>query len=119
MVETVTDQSGAVVNTNEFSSNFFTTFEPKMPGNYVLRITNTGTEPVTIDGTFGHMPFMTAHNGAQPDFGKLSGIIAGGALSSIGFLTIIAGIVILIIDRRKHKTMAPVTGEGGVRYKKD
>lgn len=116
LVETVKDPSGAVVSTNEFSGNLFTSFRPEQIGNYVLTITNAGTKAVTVDGTFGYMPFMSMEDGQQVDFGQLSGIISGAALTAIGFFTIIAGIVVVVVDRPKSST---VTSEGGITYRKD
>src|SRR5215213_10472583 len=134
MIETVKDQSGIVVSSDEFSANLFTTFQPQNTGSHVLNITNAGARPVTIDATFGYMPFMTtavpstSDDVGQPlpgvDLSSLSVIIAGGVLSAIGFFTIIAGIVIVVIDSRKRgggreqKGGSDVT-EGGVTYKKD
>ncbi len=146
LIETVRDPSGVVVSNNEFSANLFTTFQPQNTGNHVLNITNAGTAPVTIDAIFGYMPFITAGNppppsppplsgqvGAQPlpgiDLSSLSLVITGGVLTTIGFFTIIAGIVIVVIDRRKGKGGGSVGGdnrgdstgvtEGGVTYRKD
>lgn len=119
LIETVKDPSGAIVSRNEFSGDLFTTFTPEQPGNYVLTITNVGTEAVKVDGTFGYMPFISMANGGQQvDFGQLSGIIAGGTLATIGFLTIIAGIIVIIIDRPKRSS-STVTSEGGITYRKD
>ena len=117
LAETVRNPSGAIVSTNEFSSGLFTTFNPTQAGRYVLTVTNVGTEAVTIDGTFGYMPFMGAADGRQVDLGQLSGIIAGGTLTAIGFFTMIAGIVIIVIDR--PKSSSTVTSEGGITYRKD
>jgi hypothetical protein len=132
LIETVKDPSGIVVSSNEFSANLFTTFQPQNTGNHVLNITNAGARPVTIDATFGYMPFITSaastsEEGGQPipgvDLSSLSVVIAGGVLTAIGFFTIIAGIVIVVIDsrkrgRRERKGSSGVT-EGGITYKKD
>jgi uncharacterized membrane protein len=133
LIETVKDPSGVVVSSNEFSANLFTTFQPQNTGNHILNITNAGARPVTIDATFGHMPFITAaapsnlDEGGQPlpgvDLSSLSVIITGGVLTVIGFFTIIAGVVILVIDSRKRrggekKGNTGVT-EGGITYRKD
>lgn len=117
LAETVRDPSGTIVSTNEFSSGLFTTFNPTQAGSYVLTVTNVGTEVATIDGTFGYMPFMSAADGQQVNLGQLSGIIAGGTLTAIGFFTMIAGIVIIVIDR--PKSSSTVTSEGGITYRKD
>jgi uncharacterized membrane protein len=112
LIETVKDSSGTVVSNNEFSANLFTTFQPQTTGNHVLNITNAGAAPVTIDAMFGYMPFITAASppsgaGGQPlpgvDLSSLSVIIVGGVLTTIGFFTIIAGIVIVVVDSRKGR----------------
>ncbi len=125
------DSSGAIVSNNEFSVNLFTTFLPQKIGNHVLNITNLGPSPFTINAMFGYMPFITASNppselGNQPlpgvDLSSLSVVITGGVLTAIGFLTIIAGIVVVVIDSRKrsreHKSDSGIT-EGGITYRKD
>jgi uncharacterized membrane protein len=55
----------------------------------------------------------------------LSVIIAGGVLTAIGFFTIIAGIVIVVIDSRKRiegrgqDGSTGVTEDRGITYRKD
>jgi uncharacterized membrane protein len=135
LIETVKDPSGIIVSNNEFSANLFTTFQPQNIGTHILNITNAGTAPVTIDAMFGYMPFMTAasppsEQGGQPlpgvDLSSLSLVITGGVLTTIGFFTIIAGIVIVVIDSRKgrgsdgedNRDGTGVT-DGGITYRKD
>jgi hypothetical protein len=136
LIETVKDPSGIIVSNNEFSANLFTTFQPQNTGNHILNITNAGTAPVTVDAMFGYMPFITAASPppsgqvGQPlpgvDLSSLSLVITGGVLTTIGFFTIIAGIVIVVIDSRKgrggsaggHRDSSGVT-EGGITYRKD
>ncbi|HEU4823504.1 MAG TPA: hypothetical protein VFS97_08785 [Nitrososphaeraceae archaeon] len=136
LIETVKDPSGNVVSSNEFSANLFTTFQPQNTGNYILNITNAGAGSVIIDSTFGRMPFITApastsDEGGQPlpgvDLSSLSVVITGGVLTAIGFFTIIAGIVIVVIDSRKRREGRgqngsggrSVTEDGGITYRKD
>ncbi len=133
LIEAVKDPSGTVVSSNEFSANLFTTFRPQSTGNHILNVTNAGPAPVTINAMFGYMPFITApasttELGGQPipgvDLSSLSVVIVGGILTTIGFFTIIAGIVIVVIDSRKrgeHKSGSRSGGvtEGGITYKKD
>src|SRR5918999_2822972 len=114
LIETIKDQSGTVVSSNEFSANLFTTFQPQSIGNHILNITNAGSAPVTINAMFGYLPFITApasstsdgSGDGQPipgvDLSSLSVVITGGVLTAIGFFTIIAGIVIVVIDSRKR-----------------
>jgi uncharacterized membrane protein len=134
LIETVKDPSGAIVSNNEFSANLFTTFQPQNTGSHVLNRTNAGAAPVTIDATFGYMPFImapapTSEEGGQPlpgvDLSSLSVVIVGGVLTTIGFFTIIAGIVIVVIDSRKRRGGRGQNGdssgatEGGITYRKD
>ncbi|MFL6484198.1 MAG: hypothetical protein ACJ70Z_05735, partial [Nitrososphaera sp.] len=133
LIETVTDPSGTVLSNDEFSANLFLTFQPQATGEHILNITNAGASNVTIYGIFGPMPLLAAASSfAEGGQGPLSGIdlssfslvIAGGALTVIGFITIIAGTIIVIIDSRKgrmHKSSSSGSGvtEGGVTYRKD
>jgi uncharacterized membrane protein len=134
LIETVTDPSGTVLSNNEFSANLFTTLQPQNTGEHILNITNAGASNVTIYGIFGHMPVLTAASsfveggGQGPlsgiDLSSFSLVIAGGALMAIGFITIMAGTMIVIIDGRKgtvHKSSSSGSGvtEGGVTYRKD
>jgi hypothetical protein len=134
VIETVKDSSGTVVSSDEFSANLFTTFQPQNTGNHILNITNAGAAPVTINAMFGYMPFITTANppssevGSQPipgvDLSSLSVVIVGGVLTTIGFFTIIAGIVIVVIDSRKRRGEHKNGGsggitEGGITYRKD
>jgi hypothetical protein len=134
LIETVKDPSGIVVSNNEFSANLFTTFQPQSTGDHILNITNAGEAPVTIDAMFGYIPFITtastpSEQGGQPipgvDLSSLSLVIVGGVLTTIGFFTIIAGIVIVVMDSRRsrgtggERGSTDVTEEGGVTYRKD
>lgn len=133
LIETVKDPSGIVVSNNEFSANLFTTFQPQSTGDHILNITNAGEAPVTIDAMFGYIPFITAastpsEQGGQPipgvDLSSLSLVIVGGVLTTIGFFTIIVGIVIVVIDSRKGRGAGGESDstsltEGGVTYRKD
>lgn len=137
LVETVIDPSGTVISNNEFSANLFTTFQPQNTGEYILNITNAGARNVTIYGIFGHMPVLTAastfaEGGGRPQIfdislSTFSPVIAGGILMVIGFITIIAGTMIAVIDSRKGRMQKKSGGsssgdgvtEGGVTYRKD
>jgi uncharacterized membrane protein len=113
LIENVIDPSGTVVSNNEFSANLFTTLEPQNTGEYTLNITNAGARNVTIDGIFGHVPLLTAassfvEGGERPQLfdislSTFSLVIAGGILMAIGFITIIAGTMIVILDSRKGR----------------
>ena len=133
LIETVIDPSGTVLSNNEFSANLFITFQPQTTGEHILNITNAGSRNVTIYGIFGPMPLLTAASsfveGSQSplsgiDLSSFSLVIAGGVLTAIGFITIIAGTIIVVIDGRKGRVQKSggsgggVT-EGGVTYRKD
>jgi hypothetical protein len=134
LIETVKDSSGTVVSNNEFSVNLFTTFQPQNTGNHILNITNAGAARVTINSMFGYIPFITAPASTSEDVGQplpgvdlssLSVVITGAVLTSIGFFTIIAGIVIVVIDSRKRREGpgqnggSGVTEDSGITYRKD
>lgn len=136
LIETVKDPSGTVVSNNEFSANLFTTFQPQSTGNHILNITNAGAKNATIYGIYGYLPVLTAaksfEEGGQAlpyvDLGTFSGVIVGGVLTAIGFITIITGIIIVVKDSRKggqQKSSGSSGGsgddvaEGGTTYRKD
>jgi hypothetical protein len=138
LVETVIDPSGTVISNNNFSANLFTTFQPENTGEHILNITNAGANNVTIYGIFGHMPVLTAasnfaEGGGRPELfdislSTFSLVIAGGILMVIGFITIMVGTMIAVIDSRRKGRMQKSGGgsssgggvtEGGVSYRKD
>jgi uncharacterized membrane protein len=131
---TVIDPSGTIVSNNEFSANLFTTLQPQNTGEYTLNVTNAGASNATIYGVFGHVPLLAAagsfvEGGERPQLfdislSTFSLVIAGGILMAIGFITIIAGTMIVILDGRKgRKQKSGGSGaaetEGDTTYKKD
>ncbi len=107
--EEVKDPNGRVVSRNEFGDSFFTTFSPEVTGDYTITVSNLGIRPVTVSGAFGYMPFIGS-DGNLP-FGSIMGgewglgmIIAGGALASIGVVTLVVGAIITIADSRKQSS---------------
>ena len=132
LIATVIDPSGTVVSNNNFSANLFTDFQPQNTGNHILNVTNAGANNVTIYGIFGHIPLLTAastfaEGGQSPmpnvNLSTFSGVIVGGVLTAIGYITIIAGIIIVVIDSRKsggqHKGGFSGITEGGISYRRD
>ncbi len=128
--ETITDPNGKVVSSNEFGNGFVTSFKPDVAGVYTVTITNLGSVPVSISGTFGYMPFI-GNNGNPVDINTMMGggaagqqglgmIIAGGAMAAAGIIVLIVGAIITVADAReqRHGTAA-TTGEGGITYRKD
>ena len=132
LIATVIDPSGTVVSNNNFSANLFIDFQPQNTGNHILNVTNAGARNVTIYGIFGHIPLLTAastfvEGGQSPmpnvNLSTFSGVIVGGVLTAIGYITIIAGIIIVVIDSRKsggeHKGGFSGVTEGGISYRRD
>jgi hypothetical protein len=122
--ETVTDPNDKVVSNNEFVNSFFTSFTTKMAGVYTVTVTNLSAKPVTISGTFGHIPFIGTNG--KPDIGDMAGgqglgmIIAGGGLDAAGIITLIAGGIVMAVDSGgKPSTSSTTTNEGGITYRKD
>jgi uncharacterized membrane protein len=124
--EEVKDPNGRVVSTSEFGDSFFTTFNPEVTGVYTVTVSNLGISPVTVSGAFGYIPFIGS-DGNFPVDGMMGGkwglgmIIAGGALASIGLVTLIVGAVITVADSRRQSstTTTTTTTEGGITYRKD
>lgn len=124
--EEVKDPNGRVVSSNEFGDSFFTTFRPEVTGVYTITVSNLGIRPVVVSGAFGYMPFIGSDENLP--FGSIMGgewglgmIIAGGALASIGVVTLVVGAIITIADSRKQSstTTTTTTTEGGITYRKD
>jgi hypothetical protein len=88
--ESIRDPNGRIVNTNEFSKDFFTTFKPNMTGEYTLLISNLGPNDVNIDGIFGFIPFVGGDD--QVNLSPLNTIITGVILFLIGIIALIAGV---------------------------
>jgi hypothetical protein len=100
--EVVKDSTGKILSQNNFSKQFFTTFKPTVQGTYTLLISNLGSAPIRIGALFGSASFVNEGNN-QVNVNFFSGIISGIILVVIGIITIIAAIIILILDRRKGR----------------
>jgi hypothetical protein len=122
--EEVKDPNGSVVSSSEFGDSFFTTFKPQVTGVHTVTVSNLGTSPVTVSGAFGYMPFVGSDGNFRGD-GMMGGewglgmIIAGGALASIGLVTLIVGAIITIADSRRQSPTTTTTTEGGITYRKE
>lgn len=95
----VIDPHGFTMNRNQFGggdqSELFTSFEPETDGIYTLTIYNPGTEQVRIGGLFGYLP-ITENNG-KVSLSPVAGLVI------VGIITLIAGTIIVILDRRRDK----------------
>lgn len=119
LTQAVRDPAGSTVSASEFSSSMFTNFTPARTGSHTLTIANVGGSTVALDVAFGYLPFQNADGDFWATSSAFSGVIAGGVLTAVGLLTIIAGIVVVIVDSRKKKPGSPDFSEGGVTYRKD
>lgn len=120
----ITDPNGNIASSNEFGESFLTSLNPKVVGVYTVTVTNLGTRPVIVSGSFGHMPFIGTDG--KPDIEAMAGgrglgmIIIGGGLAAVGIITLIAGGIITAVDgRTKSHNATTTTGQGGVTYRKD
>ena len=95
------DPKGIIVSSNNFSERLLTTIKPEISGKYISKITNLGTEPVTIDAVVGQLPIIDEND--QTRLNLLKGILGGIIAIVIGIIVLIAGGIILIVDRRKSK----------------
>lgn len=132
--ETITDPNGKVVSSNEFGNGFVTSFKPDVAGVYTVTITNLGSVPVSISGTFGYMPFI-GNNGNPVDINTMMGggaagqqglgmIITGGAMTAAGIIVLIVGAIVTVADSRAKPSTpststTTTTSEGGITYRKD
>jgi hypothetical protein len=105
--QVTTDPSGKTVSSSEFQKVYTTTINPTTTGTYTVTVSNLGTKPVTVSGTFGYIPWVgtegnpTASN-SNPG-GGLSAVYAGGGLAAAGVVTLIVGGIVTVLDRRKVK----------------
>jgi hypothetical protein len=97
--EVVADSTGRILSQNDLTKQSFTTFKPTVPGKYTLIISNLGSNPVRVGALFGSATFVNENN--QINITLFTGVIAGLILIGIGVITLIAGIIIVILDRRK------------------
>jgi hypothetical protein len=96
-----TDPKGIIVSSNNFSEQLLTTIKPEISGKYISKIINLGSEPVTIDAVVGQLPAIDEND--QTRLNLLKGILGGIIAVVIGVIVLIAGGIILIVDRRKSK----------------
>lgn len=119
----VTDPNGQNVSSQEFEESFITSFRPEEIGVYTANITNLGTRPVTISGTFGYLPFLDSEG--DPDLNTILGspglgmVIAGGLMTVAGIVALIVGGIITVADGRKRSGSTTSTGNDGITYRKD
>ncbi|MFZ0512999.1 MAG: hypothetical protein WAM14_15430 [Candidatus Nitrosopolaris sp.] len=97
--ETVRNPNGEVISTNEFTKQLLITIKPDVIGKYTLTIDNLGGSLVSIGILFGNLPFVGQNN--QLNLSLFGGLVTGGILAVAGIIALIAGLVVLIVDRRR------------------
>lgn len=106
--EVVKDPADKILSNTTFSRQFFTTLRPTAQGTYTLIISNLGSDTIKVGALFGPATFLNEEN--QINFDILGGVIGGLSAAVLGILALIAGIIVLILDRRKGaKGKEPVT----------
>jgi len=111
--QVTTDPSGKTVSSSEFQKVYTTTINPTTTGTYTVTVSNLGTAPVTVAGTFGYIPWVgtegnpTASN-SNPAEG-LGVVFAGGGLAAAGVIILIVGGIVTVIDGRNAKTPSTTT----------
>jgi len=98
--ETVRDPNGEVIATNEFTKQFLTTIKPDVIGKYTLTIENQGGSLVSVGILFGNLPFVGQKN--QLNLNLFGGLVTGGILAIAGIIALIAGLMVVIVDRRRN-----------------
>jgi hypothetical protein len=105
--QVTTDPSGKTVSSSEFQKVYTTTINPTTTGTYTVTVSNLGTAPVTVSGTFGYIPWVGTEgnpNASNSNPGEGLGVVyAGGGLAAAGVVTLIAGGIVAVLDRRKVK----------------
>jgi hypothetical protein len=101
LIEILKDPNGRVINQEKFTKQFFTTFRPNTLGNYTVSISNLGTGPTTVDSISSYLPFTSENS--RVDLNALFGIVAGIILVTIGIITLIIGLALVLIDSRRGK----------------
>jgi hypothetical protein len=99
--EILRNPNGEVISTNEFTKQFLTTIKPDVIGKYTLTIDNLGGSLVSVGILFGNLPFVGQNN--QLNLNLFGGLVTGGILAVVGIIALIAGFVVLIVDRRRIK----------------
>lgn len=119
--ESITDPGGQVVSNNEFRNVFVTSVKTTSTGAYTATITNVGTAPVTVGGTFGYIPFIGS-DGLSTVNELLGGrglgpAIAGGFMAFAGAIGLAIGGMVTVADLiNRHKARASTAGAGGISY---
>ena len=97
--ETVRNPNGELISTNQLTKQFLITIKPDVIGKYTLTMDNLGGSLVSVGILFGNLPFVGQNN--QLNLNLFGGLVTGGILAVAGIIALIAGLVVLIVDRRR------------------
>jgi len=107
------DPSGKIVSSSEFQKVYTTTINPAVTGTYTVTVTNDGSAPVTVAGTFGYIPWVgTEGNPTAGESNPAEGlgvVFAGGGLAAAGIVVLIVGGIVTVLDGRKAKAPRTTT----------
>ncbi|SRR5579885_2048430 len=123
--ETITDPNGNIVSSNQFTDSYITSIKPQVTGAYTVTLTNIGSTPVSVGGTFGYFPMIGANGQPDTNAMMMNGqgvgiIITGGLMAFAGVITLIVGGIITVADSRRHSsTESTSSTQGGITYRKD
>jgi hypothetical protein len=111
--QVTTDPDGKAVSNSEFQKVYTTTISPATTGTYTVTVSNLGTEPVTVAGTFGYIPWVgTEGNPTASSSNPAEGlgvVFAGGGLAAAGSVVLIVGGIVTVLDSRKAKAAKTTT----------
>ena len=88
-----------------FTGSLFKNFISNRDGEDTMMITNLGSKEVSANTVFGNSDFFDASGQPKIFLGAVA--VSGIMLSFVSILIIIAGGIILFIDRRRAKRMKP------------
>ena len=88
-----------------FTGSLFENFMPNRDGEDTIMITNLGSKEVSANTVFGNSDFFDASGQPKIFLGAVA--VSGIMLSFVSIIILIAGGIILLIDRRKAKRMKP------------
>ena len=88
-----------------FTGSLFKIFMSNRDGEDTMMITNLGSKEVSVNTVFGNSDFFDASGQPKIFLGAVT--VSGIMLSFVSIIILIAGGIILLIDRRRAKRMKP------------
>jgi hypothetical protein len=94
----VTGPEGDTLLDSEFSETYANTAYPTVPGQHELVLYNEGTQDVTVDVLFGHIPGVGEGTFDAEAYGNL---LAGMGIIIAGVAIMAGGVAVWAVDRRR------------------